>query len=125
MAAPAVFPPQPTSTLFTPTAPTPTVKSGIERLLDGDIPLVRMFWLYSVGVTVAFNLSAQAVRDLSALAGTIIGIAYLVYQLPALIGLWQSSEKYTGSLLWRGLAKAYMVIQGGLFVLSLYKIMMH
>lgn len=94
----------------------------LKALWHGEIPLVKAFWLYYVGVivllyiflrlfynqwiiTVALHVNL-AILKIPPLLLLLFGFPY---QIVALVGLWKSSNRYMGNKLWKILIKIYVV----------------
>ena len=88
-------------------------KSFLQKLQQGDFGLPKTFWVYWVLPNVALNFFTEkffywavSLRGLL----TIIVVAtyatcFLVYNLVAIVGIWQSAKKHSGAKLWAILAK--------------------
>ena len=93
------------------------LKTLIGRMLHGEIPLVRMFWLgLLLGGYVLMPLIAVLIGGILGIVTHLIigtyrpalalaGIAIIAYWVVAIVGTWQSASNYQGKLGWGYFAK--------------------
>lgn len=95
----------------------------LKILWRGEIPLVKTFWLYCMGVYLAFDfffllflykwaMYSLLIRgDLTPLfiLVSIILFIYSPYIVVVLVGIWRSSGRYEGSVVWGILAKLFSI----------------
>ncbi len=103
--------------------------SFISKLWKGDIPLVKTFWLFWLLPAIAFPV-LQTI--LSFVLAPILGIFYLViffilsiafsiYQIICVKGLWSSATNYEGKRIWSMATKVFIIFGLGLSVYSGYE----
>ena len=114
----------------------------LEKLIKGQFPLKKTFWLYGniypffisliIILTLLYfqenikdSIVQQKFMNISLAAKLIIilqGIIFFVYSTIATIGVWRSANKYEGKKFWKYLAKIliiyafYSYIQNALFL---------
>lgn len=94
----------------------------LKALWRGEIPLVKAFWLYFMGgfiliwvtsllfVQYAIYFPLQANTDVIKITLLLSVIIWIPYQIVAIVGVWMSSNCYTGSKVLKILAKAYVIL---------------
>jgi hypothetical protein len=94
-------------------------KGFIAQVLAGDFGLANAYWL--LGVIGGGLLSLPIVIFAEALErpkiAAILFVAYLIYIVPVLVGIWNAAGKYKGRKLWAVLARVAVVI-GALKILT-------
>jgi hypothetical protein len=95
-------------------------KGFFKKLSDGDFGLAKTYWLYGVLVSIGAQI-VMAVVEMSESVALIIIIllvmfGYFVFQI---IGVWNASNRYTGSKIWAVLAKIAVVLGALTLMLSL------
>jgi hypothetical protein len=86
-------------------------KGFFKKLSDGDFGLAKTYWLYGILVSIGAQI-VMAVVEMSESVALIIIISlvmfgYFVFQI---IGVWNASNRYTGSKIWAVLAKISAVL---------------
>ena len=80
----------------------------LKKIWDGELPLVKVFWIYSVGVgallAVILALISVSLKDYPE-ALLILTIAYIFYHLIVFVGIWRSANSYTNYKVWAIFAK--------------------
>ncbi len=77
----------------------------MNKLWNGDVPLVYTFWLYYFVGVIVLSLLAVVIGPVFAIVN-VIWIAFMV--LP----IWKSANKYNGNKLFALLAKISAVVSG-------------
>lgn len=81
----------------------------LRRLARGEPGLGRMFWLYGVGGSLTYHALLRVVApDLGALV--VLILAFPLYEVPVLIGIWRAAGRYAGSPIWADLARWGVVL---------------
>ena len=95
-------------------------KGFFKKLSDGDFGLAKTYWLYGALVSIGAQI-VMAVVGMSESVALIIIImlALIVYSVFQMIGVWNASNRYTGSKIWAVLAKIAVVLGALTLVLSL------
>jgi hypothetical protein len=89
--------------------PTDQPEKGFwSRLSSGDFGLAKTYWLYGVLVGVIVNISSNAVTSADTLI--LLILAYAIYSVPVLMGIWNAASKYEGLQLWAILAKIATIL---------------
>lgn len=93
------------------------------RLWAGDVSLARSFWEFSVGYGLALNIMATIASMSVAAAGYSGWVALAVFLLPApyslfaLVAVWRSAARHSGSKLWADLARPASVVWTALVIM--------
>jgi len=91
----------------------------IKNLWCGDLPLVRTYWVFGVGVGICLKLASVVAMLVAAVtapfgvfAAVLIGTFAAVFghQLFIAGAIWRSASRYTGRPIWRVLAKTAVVL---------------
>tara|TARA_B110000008_G_C16873383_1_gene525742 strand:+ start:535 stop:888 length:354 start_codon:yes stop_codon:yes gene_type:complete len=88
-------------------------KAFIKRLMDGDLSLVKTYWLYGVVGSILMNivlLIPLMAESLPLLYGAIF--VSLAYAFVVLTGIWNSATKHHGYKFWAILAKIIVIFNG-------------
>lgn len=85
------------------------------KLSRGDYGLAKTYWLYGVAVGIVVNIVFSIIKSPGIIA--IALLAYAVYEIPVIMGIWRSATKYTGPNVWAVLAKVASVF-GALMMLG-------
>ena len=94
-------------------------KGFFKKLSDGDFGLAKTYWLYGVLVGFASNIVMAVVGMSESMILIIIPmLAFTVYYIFQLMGVWNSSNRYTGSKVWAILAKIAVVLGAITLVLT-------
>jgi hypothetical protein len=80
----------------------------IHKLSDGGYGLAKTYWVYGVLVGVVVNIAVEFIESASIIIALML--AYILYEVPVLLGIWSASNKYTGPSLWVILAKIATVL---------------
>lgn len=89
--------------------------SLLKELWRGDVPLVKTYWIYGVGVSLLLNVALLALTSmLSSVPAVslplfVLGILSILYTLFIAVGIWRSASKYQGNKVWAVLAKIMVV----------------
>ncbi len=96
-------------------------KGFFKKLSDGDFGLAKTYWLFGVLVGgIGGNIVVTVVAMSKSLALIIIiMLALIVYSVLQMIGVWNASNRYTGSKIWAVLAKIAVVLGALTIALSL------
>lgn len=93
-------------------------KSLFSRLWAGEISLPMTYWVYLTLPNLIFGIVIRGVAsNMTRGSYTLSVIIYLVWLIFMLVSVWNSSNNYQGSTVWRILAKC-MVVLGGLMALG-------
>ncbi len=99
-------------------------KGFFKKLSDGDFGLAKTYWLYGVLVGIGGKIVMTVVGMSESIALIIITmLVFTVYSVFQMIGLWNSSDRYTGSKIWAVLAKIAVVLGALTIVLSLVSLL--
>lgn len=81
----------------------------LKKLWNGDIPLVKTFWIYGWLVRSIFYFLINTLSLPQSFLLILIPIeeSYVFIQL---IGTWKSATKYRGRNIWKNLARIWVVI---------------
>lgn len=101
-------------------------KEKLKALWRGEIPLVKAYWLYGVASIAILGLFSfcidlacdlPLIDDLTLLPLVIMIIALplfsfasYLYMVAVWVGVWRSSNRYTGNKTWAGLAKLAVIL---------------
>ena len=118
-------------------------KGFFAKLSSGDYGLVKTFWIYTVPIWLIFTFvklilqkmggvsnakSFYEVNEMAQAIYVVILLVYTAYKIPLYMGLWRSSNTFTGLKLWAILTKIIVIIGIAgiifsiIFSLLLYKI---
>lgn len=74
------------------------------RLFEGDIPLIKTYWIYFICVTnVLFRVAIAS-------SSAMLYLLTAIYVLFISVAVWRSSNKYKGRNIWAILAKIIIVL---------------
>ena len=79
------------------------IKATLKSLWEGDVPLVRTFWLYYFVGNLVLGMLAKAISPVFGIV-SIVWIGFLV------MPIWRSADKYSGNNLFALLAKIAAVL---------------
>ena len=92
----------------------------LKKIYRGDIKLITVYWLYgvlassvgSVLLLLLFDFANRPENDNAAVAivTLLLAVAFFVYLFILHVGIWRSSEKYKGPVIWNVLAKIAVVV---------------
>jgi len=82
--------------------------SFISRLSNGEFGLPFTFWIFGFAVSFTLQIVLRFIDSTSIFL--VMTIAYHVYQIPVLFGVWRAANKYEKPTLWETLAKATVVL---------------
>lgn len=113
-------------------------KSFIRKLRYGEYSLPKTFWLFGIGAFIVFGIFGQMLSSYSIMSfiyrefgRTGFYIIYLgwficfcIYAVNVYIGVWRSSEVYTGLKLWKILAKIIVCFWWAMFFLSILNVLL-
>ena len=74
------------------------------RLWNGQLPLVRAYWLFGFGASMFWRL-VEAILALNPGAVQLVVVCELCYFVVAWTGIWRSAGLYRGRRVWRGMAR--------------------
>lgn len=87
----------------------------IKKIWNGELPLVKVYWIYFVlagvllRILVEIGNSLVSINHLQLFSYLLIAIA-IPYQILVSVGIWRSAEAYTQGKVWAVLAKIAAVI---------------
>lgn len=98
--------------------------SFIRRCWNGDLKLWKMFWVVTVGITVAIRLITYAATEFNApliwwLLVVALGVPLQVWWI---VSLWRCA-KNTEKRLWTAAARIVVVIQSGYYAYLLFGVL--
>ncbi len=110
----------------------PPSKAGpsfISKLWKGEIPLVKTFWLFWLLPAVAFPVIQSILAfAIAPILGVLylfiyffIGIAFAIYQVICIKGVWLSATNYTGKSIWSIASKILIISSLFVAVYSAYE----
>lgn len=81
----------------------------LKRLVNGDIPLWKTYWLYGVLSGILFNVAYQIIPQTNGpvVAVMLINVVWTFFIVP---GIWNSAGKYQGPAIWSTLARIAVVL---------------
>jgi len=92
----------------------------LKKIYKGEIKLVTVYWVYGVLVSTVASILLLALLDFAnrpendnaavAVGVLLILAAFFAYLFILHIGIWRSSEKYKGPIIWNILAKIAVVV---------------
>jgi len=84
-------------------------KNFFSKLSGGDFGLAKTYWLYGVVVGIIGTIVVTAMSKAGNFA-LLLYFGLVAYQVVVAIGIWNASNKYTGSKIWAVLAKIAVVL---------------
>lgn len=78
----------------------------ISRFLNGDVSLPKSYWLIAVLLGIPITIGVfwlASVQPILGAAGLVIWVGFCI------VGVWRSSNKYTGKKVWAILTKVSLV----------------
>ena len=82
-------------------------KGFFSKLAGGEYGLARTYWLYGVVVGLIYRI-LLLIPSLAVML--ILTLAYLVYCVPLLMGIWRAADGYNGPKVWAVLARIVVII---------------
>jgi hypothetical protein len=80
----------------------------IKRIWNGELPLVKVYWLYGVAFGSFIAIFSVLIKDYS--TGLIVlTVALIPYQILVVVGTWRSANAYKNKKIWAVLAKIHVV----------------
>ena len=85
------------------------------KIVSGDFGLAVTFWVFYVGVFIAWNLGIEVLSLMAAVqsraAFALLELVLLIYAVPVTVGVFRAANKYTGRQpLWALYAKVSSVL---------------
>ena len=80
----------------------------IKRIWNGELPLVKVYWLYGVALGAFFTIFSLLIKNYP-IALIVIAIALIPYQILVFVGIWRSADAYKDKKIWAILAKVNVV----------------
>tara|TARA_Y100000031_G_C7926285_1_gene250631 strand:+ start:69 stop:386 length:318 start_codon:yes stop_codon:yes gene_type:complete len=81
--------------------------SVITRFLNGDVSLPKSFWLIATLLGIPINLMVFWIASVQPILGAAVFVIWVGF---CIIGVWRSSNKYTGKKVWAILTKVLLVV---------------
>lgn len=81
----------------------------IQRIWNGELPLVKVYWLYGVVFGAFVAIFSVLIKDYPT-ALILLTFALIPYQILVFVGIWRSADAYTNKKLWAVLAKVHVVL---------------
>ena len=81
----------------------------IKKIWNGELSLVKVYWLYGVAIGLVLIIFSLLIKDYPT-ALILLTIVLLPYQLLVFVGIWRSADAYTNKKLWAVLAKVHVVL---------------
>lgn len=93
--------------------------SSISRLWRGDYSLLVSFWVFNILLVNIFKIITKIIIEYVKASGVELHINYglpilafflIAFDIICIVGVWRSSERYSGPIIWRALAKLCILI---------------
>ena len=81
----------------------------IKKIWNGELPLVKVYWLYGVAVGLVLIIFSLLIKDYPT-ALILLTFALIPYQILVFVGIWRSANAYTNKKVWAVLAKVHVVL---------------
>lgn len=79
-----------------------TAKSVLKNLWEGNVPLVKTFWIYYVVVIIALNMLRSVVM--------VLGFLPDLWSIFMVLPVWRAADKYQGQAAYGWIAKIFVVL---------------
>lgn len=84
---------------------------GLGQLWKGNLSLARSYWMHGVVFLQILAFFTILITKKSQVAGFLMWLLFIPYYLICIVGIWKSSDRYSGPLIYRAAAKVWVVFQ--------------
>lgn len=95
------------------------IGSSISKLWRGDYSLLISFWVFNILLVNLFKIITKIIAEYVKASGVELHINYglpilvfflITFDIICIVGVWRSSERYSGPIIWRALAKLCILV---------------